>query len=373
MKILISNYDYPGLVKGLENLGHTVLHEGYNWWPWCWGENKGTSKSPHEFHEFLTAECLQHKPDAVIIGKGFDSNQPLTSIKHNPGSTPTAKELGSWGKARFWHILPKTIEYLKASGIMTMWLSLDQPDDFGWSIATGVPQICDAIGTCCIEVKDMYKRFTASEVFEFWPAWDTELRSVSNPTKEHDFLIIGTPYFTPNSQFGIPRREIALAALEIGVKPTIYGPEYWIDDNAGGSSDLKPYYKGFANWDDLHNIFAKSKITYNSFLRRGFRYVNDRIFIAGPVSFLLMENQIGLEMEFVADKHVGWHQHKDIDDFKNKLKFWLENDNLRNNCLKAMQSNILNNHTYLKRAELIDSVLKKVSRKKESQKGCCRG
>lgn len=362
-KLWFSGYQYPGLLDALTAIGWDVqANEDQNWWLWCWGRdsegdpNYRPKRTAEEFGKYMRERAAG--ADAIVIGKGMDSNRVA-----NDQAPP------------FWHIRHDDLLALKQRGATIVLLDLDSPDSFGFMSNCGLISTADLYGTCCIEVADIAKRWTAGKVQEFWPAWDQSLRKPHDPTSKRDvdLVMVGSPYTAPNAQFGIPRRDVVQAAIDMGLNVEIFGPGLWITEEFG-SHAFAPYYKGFAAWDDLHNVFARAKVTYNSFLRRGFRYMNDRPFIAaGGGSFLLMEEQLGIDQELREGEHVGYHKHRDIEHFKERLRWWIDNDTERVAAATAMQKLTLAEHTYASRAAaLSETICDLVSQRRNTKKRCCR-
>lgn len=340
MKVLMTGYNYAGLVKGFEDLGWEVLHgDEISWWPRCWNNlSHIRAMGPIAYGQHLRQIVDREKPDLICLGKNFDTNAPSTETK----------------PASWWTIRDEDLRYFRSRGVLLCYLSLDDPDALSFALGSLIPQNVDMVGTCCIETAPYYKRYAEVEVFEFWPAWDqVERQPVLDPKPDVDFMLVGTPYSAPNSEFGIPRREIARRAIEMGLRVEIYGPG-WLDPVQGGDETFAPYYKGVADFNELHLLFSRAKLTYNSFLRRGYRYLNDRVPIAaGGGSFLLMEHQNGLPEEFVDGVMVAYHGYRDLRSFEEVLTYWLKDDACRTAAAKQMQAYVLKNHTYRSRAETI--------------------
>lgn len=355
---ILSNYNYAGLVAALEALGWNVVHgDRYNWSAWCWGNvNEVPVDSPQAFGNFLAEESKRLDASLVVIGKAYDSNRPCPNVE-----------------PLFWHVLPGTIERIKSDGAVVILTTLDDPDGWGWGIQTGIPRVVDAIGTCCIGTREFYKRHTTADVFEFWPAWDQVLRTPPPRAPVVDLVLVGTPYVAPNADFGLPRRAVVQAALDIGLSVEVYGPD-WDNEERGGHPSLAPYWRGLAPWDNLHRILARGKVAYNSFLRQGFRYLNDRPPIAaGAGAFVLMEQQLGLDGEFPEGTMCGYHQRNNVEDLKARLRWWVDNDAAREKAALAMQAHVLAHHTYVQRAAVIESAFVAAERRNAAVRAtaCC--
>lgn len=366
--LVLSNYAYPALVAGLRALGWEVLaDDSLNWWTWCHGDpGRGLpQRSAREFGAHLRQAVKESGACAVVLGKACDSNVPA------PGASPS-----------FWHVSPDDLRQLRDAGVAVVLLDLDQPDSLPWITHSGVAGSCDAIGTCCVGARTQLAAWTQAEVFEFWPAWDEALRGTERPQAreewECDLAMVGTPYYRCSSfpEIGVARRDVALRAREMGARVKLWGGDHWLRPELGGDPSLADCYMGPADWGDLHAIFASARITYNSFIRRGFRYLNDRVPIAGGAgSFVLMEAQAGLEQEFRQGVHVGYCRYDDIPDLSAQLEWWLSHEPERRQAAERMRQHVFSRHTYAQRAEVVSAAVEAaVGRRTKVTSGasCCR-
>lgn len=355
---ILSNYDYPGIVASLTARGWDVVSgDRYNWSAWCWGNvAEVPADSPQAFGEFLVSEARKRSAALVILGKGLDSNRAVSGLE-----------------PPYWHVLPETVKRVKETGAVVVQLDFDSPDSFGFVTNCGLASAVDAIGTCCIGTREFYKRHTTADVFEFWPAWDQVLRTPPPRAPVVDLVLVGTPYVAPNADFGLPRRAVVQAALDLGLSVEVYGPD-WDNEERGGHPSLAPHWRGLAPWDTLHHVLARGKVTYNSFLRQGFRYLNDRPPIAaGAGAFVLMEQQLGLDGEFPEGTMCGYHQRNNVEDLKARLRWWVDNDAAREKAALAMQAHVLAHHTYVQRAAVIESAFVAAERRNAAARAtaCC--
>lgn len=349
VKIWISNYDYAGLVGAFRALGWQVLcGPRRNWWAWAhgWEGSENDHKieipktTPAEFSAFFRREMIEHRPDIVLLGKGYDSNVSTESCK-----------------PKFWHVLPDDLKFARDRGAAIVYLTLDDPNDFGMFGRTSLPDHCDAIGTCCIDTRDAYRAYTNAHVFEWWPAWD--LTRIVQTRREYkcDLAIVGSPYLSPVDRAdgdmsgpSISRRTIAAAAIEAGYKVKIWGPDSWLERSRGGDPDLRSVFQGWLPGHENHNVFATAAVTYNSFVRYARRYANDRIFLVlGAGGVLLSESQLLLPDAF---PEIVWHKRGDVDDFLVKLRS-VSKAKTRTKLAVAGQHRVLAEHTYVERANTI--------------------
>lgn len=371
MRALWTGYDYADFLQSMVTLGwENFAGPRRNWYAWAHGNMVGADKpedraprgTPAEYGAFLRAEVERLRPQLLVLAKACDSNIPA------PGCKP-----------EFWHILLDDIAWVRKQGTIVVYLGLDDPGDFGFCALTNMWTEVDAIGTCCIGTREDYASYSTAPVFEFWPAWD-RTRKLEPPKPEHvcDLAIVGSPYFlgTPERMGPtIARRDIALAAMEMGVKLHIYGGANWLVEAHGGDPKLTPCYKGPVDFADVHNVMAAAKVTYCSFTRQAKRYANDRIFLAGGAgAFLLMEDQLFLGQEFVEGVHCDWHRRGSLDSFRERLTYWLSHEEERQLCAARMRALVLERHTYKQRAELLDQVYREARARLDAKKsGCCGG
>jgi hypothetical protein len=302
--------------------------------------------SPRAFTRHVEKELASFTPELFVIGKGCDSNIPVVGFSPN-----------------YWHVEKKLLQMLREVGCKIMLLSLDDPNDCGFTITAFDMELIDYMGTCCMGTEGVYNRYGKTKVFEFWPAWDPTWGEVSTPAeKDCDFLIVGTPYLKGDHLTmgpSIARRDIAMKAVSMGLNVRIYGPDNWLQEEHGGHPSLAPVYCGHAGGDQWPAIFRGAKVVYNSFVRQGYRYLNDRVPIVGGYgSFLLMEQQEGLDEEFEHEKDCGYHAYGDINSFEKELAKFVRDDDLREDCAHNMQLKIISNHTYAHRAHMLDRLWK---------------
>jgi len=101
-------------------------------------------------------------------------------------------------------------------------------------------------------------------------------------------------------------------------------------------------------------VYRGSKIAINCSQFNSHRYTSDRMFrILGCGTFCLSHNYSGIEDDFENDKHlVTWN---DINDLMQKIDYWLENDEKRNEIAQSGQKHCYENFTY---TNMVDNILK---------------
>lgn len=364
-RVVFYGYSDPGMVAGMEGCGWEVLAgEQRNWFAWAHGNLASVPKGGSaDFGHFIRSDVQTLKPHLVVVGKGFDSNCP------DPGADPP-----------FFHVRVEDLAWVRKQGAIVVYLTLDDPNDLGFAVGTHVLSEVDAIGTCCVGTRHDYADHSAAPVFEFWPAWDQVLRLERDRMirEEHrcDVVFVGTPYTNNPDGSGpsIARRDVALAALDMDCEVHVFGKPAWTSRMDGGDPRLESCYRGEARWEDLHHIFRAAKVTYNSFIRQGQRYANDRIPIAGGAGgFLLMEDQLFLGQEFAEGLHVGYHRRGNLDSFRERLAWWLAHDAERTGAAERMRALVHGKHTMAHRAVLLTRVYEEAAeRRRASQPGCCR-
>lgn len=360
--VLMLGYDYAGLVNGFARLGwHVIRGEDVAWYPRAHGNLAGVRKlGAAEYGAMVLDLVREHRVNLVVGAKLSDSNIPAH------GQAPP-----------FWHVRSEDIARVKAEGAVFLYVTLDDPDGCGFAIQCDHQRAADAVGTCCVGTRETYKNHGQPHVFEFWPGWDEALRAPTPADAERpiDFLFVGSPYLRPNDAFGIPRRDVVLAAMSLGLRVELYGSGDWLHAHLGGDPSLAEVYKGAADFNRLHELYGRAKLGYSSFLQRGFRYLNDRVpIMAGAGAFCLLEEQLGLEGEFPEGVMVGYHRYRDLDSFRARLAWWASHDAERVQAAARMQRHVLARHTWGSRADLLVAQYESaLARRKAAQASCCKG
>ncbi|MFA6989855.1 MAG: glycosyltransferase [Candidatus Gastranaerophilaceae bacterium] len=99
------------------------------------------------------------------------------------------------------------------------------------------------------------------------------------------------------------------------------------------------YEKAFL--DDMANVFSKSKIVFNNAIKND---LNMRVFeVMSTGSFLLTDKAVGLEEMFVDKEDMVIYED---DNILKKIKYYLDNEEEREQIAKRGQQLVLNAHTY---------------------------
>ena len=105
-------------------------------------------------------------------------------------------------------------------------------------------------------------------------------------------------------------------------------------------------------WHDLAVVYGRSRITINSTSCQMASAVNQRVFDA-PLcgSFVLTDKQADLpELFDLATEAIVYES---VDDLKEKIRYYSENDSARHAIIQAAQKRILGEHTYVHRIALL--------------------
>jgi hypothetical protein len=355
MKLLIVGYDYPGLVQAFESAGHQVTHgEAYSWW--LWKHNKGTDAA---YGEHIVKACAGH--DALIMGKGWDSNDDGT----------------------LWMVPPGAIAEIARRGTKTVYWSHDDPYSVSVFCRRQMWQGYAAIMTCCRESVRDYQRacrgvggrpgapvMTGPSIVEaVWPAFDTvswESLRRSEPKRARyyweipesekvDFAICGTAY-SGEGWCDFPRAQAARWVAARGNSVALYGQTDWVTEMPGqfcsGHPSLAPYFRGFHDWERQFYVYTGCRVNWVNFGAVGRGYINDRLPKVGGVgAFTLLDDRCALREDFTDGKEVVYYS--GFEDWKQKFAWWLPKTDTRAGVGQAFRARILGEHTYAHRAAQI--------------------
>jgi len=117
--------------------------------------------------------------------------------------------------------------------------------------------------------------------------------------------------------------------------------------HVGGDGDT-----GTIRGEALNRIYAKSKIAIGDSLNINFKYpyyTSDRLFEStGRGGFTIYPSITGLEKYF--NKHeIVWYEHGNFDDLKQKIDYYLDNDDERELIRELGHKRTKNEHTYVHR------------------------
>ncbi len=157
-----------------------------------------------------------------------------------------------------------------------------------------------------------------------------------------------------------PRRDLLSGILKHNIKLDLYG--YGIDDFKENTK-IREFYKGPAWGKDMYNIFLSSKIVINNhsmmFLDKENIYANNmRLYEAtGCGALLITDYKENLKDIFEIDKEVL--AYKNVDELVEKMKYYLNNENVRKEIALAGQKRTLSEHTYFNRMKELRKIIGK--------------
>jgi len=118
--------------------------------------------------------------------------------------------------------------------------------------------------------------------------------------------------------------------------------------HVGGDGDT-----GTIRGDALNRIYAKSKVSVGDSLNINFNYpyyTSDRLFEStGRGGFTIYPRIKGLEEYFEDGTEIVFYNHGDLDDLKEKIDYYLEEEWLRESMRHNGQERTKNEHTYVHR------------------------
>ena len=126
--------------------------------------------------------------------------------------------------------------------------------------------------------------------------------------------------------------------------------------HVGGDGDT-----GTVRGEELNKIYAKSKIAIGDTLNLNFNYpyyTSDRLFEStGRGGFTIYPRIVGLEEYFEDGKEIVFYEHGNFQDLKEKIDYYLVNDNEREAIRAAGHKRTKLEHTYKHRWQTILSEL----------------
>lgn len=119
------------------------------------------------------------------------------------------------------------------------------------------------------------------------------------------------------------------------------------------------YYKGKASGETVNKIYLSSKIVLNVHHPHSIEGLNTRTFdIPACGAFEMVDYKKNVERHFEIDKEIV--AFKDINELKKKIDFYLKNEDLRKSISERGKQRILNEHTWVHRADDLMTALRKV-------------
>lgn len=108
------------------------------------------------------------------------------------------------------------------------------------------------------------------------------------------------------------------------------------------------YYKGKASGEAVNKIYLSSKIVLNIHHPQSIEGLNTRTFdIPACGAFEIVDYKKSIERHFEIDKEIVTF--RNIDELKNKIDFYLKNDDLRKAIIVRGKQRVLNEHTWVHR------------------------
>jgi spore maturation protein CgeB len=117
------------------------------------------------------------------------------------------------------------------------------------------------------------------------------------------------------------------------------------------------YYRGRASGEVVNKIYLSSKIVLNIHHPQSREGLNTRTFdIPACGAFEIVDYKKDVEKHFEIDKEIV--AFNNVDDLKGKIDFYLKNDDLRKTIAERGKRRILNEHTWVHRANDVATALK---------------
>jgi len=137
----------------------------------------------------------------------------------------------------------------------------------------------------------------------------------------------------------------------------IHGSDAWTKSDQGGYSSLWRQYHGYwTDWSKVHELFAGARVNFNSHIKRGRDYLNDRApMVMGAGGFMIMDRQPGLDGWFVENQEVVYYD--SLEDLLAKTMYYLRRPDDRERIGRAAREKVLAEHTYAVRAKQLLEIL----------------
>jgi len=122
---------------------------------------------------------------------------------------------------------------------------------------------------------------------------------------------------------------------------------------------LKPFHRGYALGDEMMQILSSAKISLNihgDFMRYG---GNMRLFETAAIgTFQIVDNRPGIANWFILDKHLV--SFNNLNDLHQKVRYYLNNDNARQQIADNARQHVLEHHTYDQRLSQVEKLLQTI-------------
>lgn len=159
------------------------------------------------------------------------------------------------------------------------------------------------------------------------------------------------------------RYETVEALKPFGI--AVYGEEFW--EKVVG----REFYKGRIGYysDQIARLYKSSKINLNISKYQLKTTVNQRVFDCALCDgFLITDFKEDIEQYFEIDKSIVVFF--DLDDLKNKVAFYLENESKAREIVEKGKETILNRHTYEHRLREMSCTVERIRREGRFEKLC---
>ncbi|MEO6694989.1 MAG: glycosyltransferase [Ignavibacteria bacterium] len=181
------------------------------------------------------------------------------------------------------------------------------------------------------------------------------LKEVKNGTKKHELTFVGglgDRYWAERTKC------VEYFAGKVDFKWWGYNGNKYPEDHPINKS-----WQGLTSGLEMLQIYSQSKIVFNDYgkVADGMA-VNQRMFeVLGLGSFLLTRDAENLNKEYPKNIFITYKDNKDCLD---KINYYLKNEKEREEIAEAGQKYLLNNFTYVKLMNELDTVLRKSFQKK---------
>lgn len=136
----------------------------------------------------------------------------------------------------------------------------------------------------------------------------------------------------------------------------VFGDE-WTKSFILKGKKTPPYYKGRASGAVVNKIYLSSKIVLNIHHPHSIEGLNTRTFdIPACGAFEMVDYKKKVEKHFKIDKEIV--AFRNINELKNKIDFYLKNDDLRKNIAERGKQRVLSEHTWRHRVNDVITALK---------------
>ena len=194
---------------------------------------------------------------------------------------------------------------------------------------------------------EFIKEKTGKEAILYPLATDPLMFNENIPPKEEYMC----DYCFTGSYWGIKREIIdCLNPSSLDYNFNLYGT------NWEKVPQLKDYFKGFVNYEDMPSVYSSTKIVIDdaNHVTRKYGSVNSRIFDSIASGKLVITNGSIGNTELFNNEIPEYHSEQEL---SNQLKFYLENPEKREAKIKRLQRIIKDKHTYEKRAKTLKHII----------------